>query len=40
MRKIKKRPKKTAKWSRSDKLALTGLIIAVMLWLISRLLGG
>ena len=37
----KKRPRKrAAQWSRSDKLALTSLIIAVALWLIARLLGG
>jgi hypothetical protein len=40
MGKQKKRPRKVARWSRSDKLALTGLVIAVALWLISRLLGG
>jgi len=41
MRKVKKRrPRKAAKWSRSDKLALAGLVIAVVLWLITRLLGG
>lgn len=41
MRKVqKKRPRKAAKWNRSDKLALTALVITVVLWLITRLLGG
>ena len=36
----KRRSRKIAKWSRSDKLALTMLVLTVALWLLSRLLGG
>lgn len=41
MRKTKKwRPRKAAKWTRGDKLALAALIVTVALWLVARLLGG